>query len=425
MFQLPVIHLWAICVLLCCVSTTGVSWKHPGVFVGADQLAFVKELVDSKTDPVYSAFTKAVASPYGSHSYVPLGPPVDGIIDCGSYSHPDLGCSEEDSDGAAAYLQLVLFSLTNDTRYSITALKILDGYGSGLKRYNNSNAPLQAAWGSSKWARAAELAAHLPGVNWPAASIAAFANMLRSAALPLIENGSDSNGNWELVRNGWLIALADLHIRHPLPQFSLVLLVRAQSMIEGLIGIAVFTEDSALFERALQFWAQRLPAYFYDSSLDGDKPVPAPRGDPGWYGQVVFNASTSGVAQETCRDEGHTTYAVAAAVNAAETAVLQGASPWSSASAASRYGGGVEFNAALLLPGAVSPKTLCGGTPVDVSSGTKMPSYEVAHARLTSLGFASPNALQHIVDSVRMNPDPVDAHMCVYETLTHGGGLAH
>lgn len=388
------LKLGALVVLAVGSSAAPANWTHPGVFVGATQLSFIKSLVSSKTDPVYSAFIKAVASPFGAHNYTPLGPPMDGVIDCGSHSHPDLGCSEEDSDGSAAYLQLVLFALTDDVRYATVALRILDAYGSGLKRYNNSNAPLQAAWGASKWARAAELAAHLPGVGWPQASTAAFTAMLRSAALPLIANGSPDNGNWEL------------------------------SMIEGLIGIAVVSEDASLFDRALGFWAQRLPAYFYDATLDGGRPVPAPRGDPSWYDQSVFDASTSGVAQETCRDEGHTTYAVAATANAAETAVLQGADPWAAAGAAARFAGGIEFNARLLLPGIVSPPDLCGGRAVDVASGVKMPSYEVAHARLAQQGLMTPNALQHLVDSVRPNPDPVDAHMCVFETLTHGGGIA-
>lgn len=378
-----------------CARAAPSTWTHPGVFIGTQQLALVKSLVASKTDPVYTAFTKAVASPYGSQAYTPLGPPEGGVIDCGSYSKPDLGCSEEDSDGTAAFLQLVLFAVTNDTGYAKSALRILDAYGAGLKRYNNSNAPLQAAWGASKWARAAELAAHLPGVGWSASAFAVFQAMLRSAALPLIENGSGDHGNWEL------------------------------SMIEGTLGIAVVLEDGPLFDRALGFWAQRLPAYFYNATLDGDgKPVPAPRGHPSWYGQEVFNASTSGVAQETCRDEGHTTYAIAATVNAAETAILQGEDPWSRADADARYAGAVEFNALLLLPGAVSPATLCSGRPVDVASGVRMPSYEVAHARLAQRGLPTPSALEHILDSVRSNPDPVDPHMCVYETLTHGGGVA-
>jgi hypothetical protein len=130
-------------------------------------------------------------------------------------------------------------------------------------------------------------------VGWSTAGISKFEEMLRSAVLPLIHAGSHANGNWEL------------------------------SMISGMIGIAVFLDDTALFDHAVQFWEERVPAYFYSHAKDGAKTKTCPRCTHSWYGQTVFNASTSGHCQETCRDEGHTGYGVAEAVNAAETAYLQ------------------------------------------------------------------------------------------------------
>jgi hypothetical protein len=47
--------------------------------------------------------------------------------------------------------------LTGNASFAITAITILDTYSGNLKAYTNSNAPLQAAWGASKWPRAAEL----------------------------------------------------------------------------------------------------------------------------------------------------------------------------------------------------------------------------------------------------------------------------
>ena len=45
------------------------------------------------------------------------------------------------------------------------------------------------------------------------------------------------------------------------------------TFIEGLIGIAVHTDDQAIFQRALSLWRARVPAYFY---LASDGPVPKP-----------------------------------------------------------------------------------------------------------------------------------------------------
>lgn len=165
----------------------------------------------------------------------------------------------------------MLWALTGTQVYATNAVTIMDTYAARLKAYNSTNAPLQSAWGAAKWTRAAELTSHT-GAAWPAASAAAFARMLTTVTLPLIFAGSSSNGNWEAT------------------------------MIEAMMGIAVLTENATLLSHAAAYWSQRAPAYLYVES-DGGAPVPAPRGSlvNGWYGQVVFNASTSGVCQEVRR----------------------------------------------------------------------------------------------------------------------------
>jgi hypothetical protein len=360
------------------------TWVHPGVMEDNTRLEYIKSMLN--TDPIKTAYNKALNSKLANKSYTPEGPPAGGTIECGSYSDPDYGCSAEDSDGSVAYLQLILFYLTNQTVYAQNAVKILNSYGHNLKKYNNSNAPLQAAWGGSKWGRAAELANRLPGVNWAASDVTAFKNMLNTVIIPLIYDGSGSNGNWEL------------------------------SMIEAMMAISVFTENATLFDHAVTFWKQRVPSYFYCDSIDKGKPVPAPRGTANWYGQTVFNASTTGHCQETCRDEGHTTYGLAATLNAAETAYIQGTDLY--APNAARLTQGMEYNA-YWLQGNKPPSYVCGGT-VDISS--QYPSYEVGYNAFVNRNtYSLPNSLQHITQKVRTNNDPYDWHMIIYETLTHGG----
>jgi hypothetical protein len=71
-----------------------------------------------------------------------------------------------------------------------------------------------------------------------------------------------------------------------------------------------------------------VPAYFYLTS-DGELPHVPPGGTKVdktaltklWYDQSRF---VDGLAQETCRDFGHTQYGLAAMINAAETARQQG-----------------------------------------------------------------------------------------------------
>lgn len=375
-----------------CACTQAMTFTHPGVLVSSSQLEYIKAQVKGGTGPVAEAYTKALSSPYGSLSYTPAGPPASGVIECGSYSKPNYGCSDEDADASAAYLQSLLFAITGKQQYATNAATIVDGYAQRLKKYNNSNAPLQSAWGLSKWARAAELLAHLPGTGWTGQS--AFLDTLYRVSLPLIVDGSGSNGNWEL------------------------------SMIEGMIGLAVASENSTLFDHAVAFWRERVPAYFYITS-DGDKPVPAPRGTPSWYGQSVFNGSTNGVCQETCRDEGHTSYGIAATINAAQTAALQGVDLLTEGQ--DRITSTMEFNAAFLLGpgdgGRSPPHYVCNGQGVVVEL---LPTYEIGYAHYAGAkGIALPLTARHIKDQVRAEAaNPCDPHMMVYETMTHGIEIA-
>jgi Alginate lyase len=365
------------------------TFQHPGVLLDRSQLDFLKAQVAAKANPYYQEFQWARSSPYGALDYHLQGPPSDNIIDCGSHSNPNHGCREEDSDASTAYLQSVLWTVTGDHRYAQNAINILNAYGHNLKGYTNSNAPLQAAWGASKWTRAAEIIRYT-NAGWKPEDIQAFSHMLTTVSLPLIQNGSGANGNWEL------------------------------SMIEGAIGIAVFTDNRALFDHAVAMWRERVPAYFYYQPIDGDHPHPLPRTDAKttWNGQTVFNASLNGVSQETCRDLGHTEYAIAATMNIAATAYIQGVDLFNSEK--DRLAAALEFNSALELGNPI-PAGLCDGT-VHLSKvhATYVLGYNALHKRLA---VPLPHTLDFITQDVLTNPLPVDSgHMQIFEPFTHLAG---
>lgn len=362
---------------------------HPGVLVSGPQLNFVKAEVAAKQEPFYSEFQKAVASPLGAFSYQMMGPPATGVIDCGPYSRPDNGCHAEDADASAAYLQAVLWWITGDRRYADNSIRIMNAYSHALKSYTGSNAPLQAAWSSEMWPRAAEIIRY-SHANWSRADIDAFSRMLTGVILPLIHDGSSGNGNWEL------------------------------SMVDGMMGIAVFTNNRELLHHAEAMWQERVPAYFYLSAADGDHPRTLMRKGhtPSWYGQKVFDASTDGVAQETCRDLNHTGYGIAATMNAAETAHIQGGKLYESEQA--RLVAAMEFHAKFFL-GAPVPTSVCGGHLKMGRGYTFVIGYNEYHNRL---GLALPLTARWIADGVDRAQEPVDTHMMVFEPLTHSADAA-
>jgi len=208
--------------------------------------------------------------------------------------------------------------------------------------------------------------------------------MMKNVVLPKIIDGSGSNGNWEI------------------------------SMIDSMIGIAVFSEDASLYDHAVTFWKQRIPAYFYIHT-DGDKPVKAPRGNPSWYDQPVFNSTVDGVAQETCRDLGHTSYGIAGATHAAETAYIQGDTLYEIEK--DRLAATLEFHANLMLIDSTStPYYICKGTVKLGAGPTWVVGYNQLHNRL---GMSLPKTEEFIGKVIDNEKVPVDPHMMVFETLTH------
>ncbi len=356
------------------------GFAHPGVLDSLGQLDFVKAQIAAGADPWKSALAAASSSSYGSPTYTPS--PVADVV-CGPYSNPDVGCGAEKNDASAAYTHALLWYFTGDAAHAEKAIQIMNAWSSTITEHTDSNAPLQSAWVGSVWPRAGEIIRYTyPG--WAPADVAQFGAMLRNVYLPEVVNGDGKeNGNWEL------------------------------SMSEATIAIAVFLDDAATFQKGLSMWRARVPAYVYVSS-DGPTPVLPPGGDVTasglaafWYGQTTM---FDGLAQETCRDLGHVQYGLAAMINAAETARIQGVDLFLEEEL--RLAAGLEFHAQF-LNGTAVPSTLCGGK---LSAVTPDPMWEIAYNALANrLGLTLPQTAAVVA---RIRPTGVDHHMD-WETLTH------
>ena len=302
----------SLCAALC-LPTAGhcQAWTHPGIVVSQAQLDATRAAWQAGDPVIVDQVNKAENSNYGSLSYSVQGPWPGGINQCGANSNPNNGCQLADNDSNAAYVQALLWYITGNQTYADNAINIMNTYAGSFKGYAGtnglacpsgtdcSNGPLQSGWDSEKWPRAAEIirygkSASGAGSGWSATSISAFSNMLTNIYQPVIQNGSGVNGNWDM------------------------------SMIDGMMQIAVFTQNAALLASARSFWKGRVPDLFYLQSVDGSNHAPSPRGSPSWFGQTVFNASTNNVGQETCRDLRHMEDSISSAILTAETDWIQG-----------------------------------------------------------------------------------------------------
>ncbi|AZM79499.1 hypothetical protein D1J63_34485 [Streptomyces sp. KPB2] len=361
------------------------AFTHPGVTVSRGQLDFARAKVEAGAQPWKGAFDRMMASKYADPNRAPK---PRAVVECGSYSNPNHGCTDEREDAIAAYTNALAWYITRDERYARKSIELMDAWSAVIRDHTNSNAPLQTGWAGSSWPRAAEIIKYTYTGTW--ANSGRFATMLRDVYLPEIVNGSNPNGNWELT------------------------------MTEAAVGISVFLEDRAAYDRAMARFRTRTAAYVYLES-DGDLPktVPSQHLDTRdkivryWQGQSTF---VTGLTQETCRDFTHTGYGISSISHVAETSRIQGQDLYGT-DVGERLRHALGFQAKY-EQGAAAPSWLCGGE-LDLGLG---PVTEVGYnAMHNRLGFAMTNT-QALTERTR--PSGTNNLFVAWETLTHGDNPA-
>ncbi|MER6538834.1 alginate lyase family protein [Streptomyces sp900105755] len=357
------------------------TFVHPGVTVSKAQLDFARAEVLAGAQPWKAAYDQMMASKYADLNRTPT---PWATVECGSYSNPNYGCTDEREDAIAAYTDALAWYVTKDARYAQKAIQIMDAWSATITGHTNSNAPLQTGWAGSSWPKAAEIIRYTYTGTW--ANEARFATMLRNVYLPTVIKGSNSNGNWEL------------------------------SMMEAAVGISVFLEDKTSYDTAMAKFRTRTAAYVYLAS-DGSVPktVPSQNLDTTakivsyWQGQSTF---VTGLTQETCRDFTHTGYGISAISHVAETSRIQGQDLYGT-DVGERLRQALGFQAKYQLGTAV-PGWLCGGS-LNLGLG---PVTEVGYNALHNrLGIAMTNT-QTLTQNNR--PAGTNNLFVAWETLTHG-----
>ena len=357
------------------------TFVHPGVTVSKAQLDFARTEVLAGAQPWKAAYDQMMASKYADLNRTPT---PWATVECGSYSNPNYGCTDEREDAIAAYTDALAWYITKDARYAQKAIQIMDAWSATITGHTNSNAPLQTGWAGSSWPKAAEIIKYTYTGTW--ANEARFATMLRDVYLPTVIKGSDSNGNWELT------------------------------MMEAAVGISVFLEDKASYDTAMAKFRTRTAAYVYLAS-DGSVPktVPSQNLDTTakivsyWQGQSTF---VTGLTQETCRDFTHTGYGISAISHVAETSRIQGEDLYGT-DVGERLRQALGFQSKYQLGTAV-PGWLCGGS-LNLGLG---PVTEVGYNALHNrLGIAMTNTQALTLDN---RPAGTNNLFVAWETLTHG-----
>src|SRR5687768_7126876 len=91
------------------------TFVHPGVVVSRPQLDFVRTKVLAGAQPWKLAYDRMMASKYADLNRTPR---PRAVVECGPYTNPNHGCTDEREDAIAAYTLSLAWYVTRDNRYA-------------------------------------------------------------------------------------------------------------------------------------------------------------------------------------------------------------------------------------------------------------------------------------------------------------------
>jgi hypothetical protein len=369
------------------------SFKHPGILENREQLEHVRQKIMAGEEPWKTAYRNMQNDPLGSLSYQAQA--NWSTIDCGERdgSPPNPACAAERQDARAAYTQALLWYYSGNTVYAENAINIMNAWANKLSGgHTNTNRALQASWTGALWPRAAEIIRYTYD-GWGEIDRLKFEKMLKEQYIANIDGQSTvcHFGNWQAV------------------------------ITEAKMNIAVFLNDTALYDIAIKRWRDHVPAYIYidaDGSLPERVPNCAKYENEDdliqyWSGQEK-STFTQGHAQETCRDLEHLAYGVAGFTNVAETAYIQGLDLYAEQS--ERITSTMEFHTKYDRNNAIIPASICKGKLIR-DAGFKG-TLEIAYNHYANRkGISLPNTKEWLSNGNRFAPGRFHY---AWETLTHG-----
>ena len=258
------------------ISTWARSFNHPGILHSEESLARISELVKNDVWPAIGSYRLLNCEPESSSAYVMQGP-FQYISRAGKYGYTKSPCED---DFNSAYYNALLWNITGDRRHADKAMEIIRSYARTLEKICPGDAPLCAGLQGFILVNAAEImrytyrAGQFQG-GWTDDDTRQTEQMFRNVFLPVLEKfyavPPYSNGNWGIA------------------------------VTKALIGIAVFLNDGAMYDKAVDF--------FYHGDDNGSLPN--------------YIAPT-GQIQESGRDQAHCMLGIGCLAEIAEVAWNQG-----------------------------------------------------------------------------------------------------
>jgi len=248
------------------------DFVHPGILHSKGSLDRMKNFVNGNVDPAIGCFRLLQSNPLASSTYTVQGPFT--IISRDDPSSMQTKRPSED-DHKAAYLNAIMWYITNNDAHAQKSIEILNKYATTLREIgpNGNDDPLCASLQGFLLVNAAEIIKHTyPSVS--ADDVKGWENMFRNVFIPVLREffaaSAYSNGNW------------------------------GTAATKAFMGFGVFLEDENLYNDAVDF--------FYNGHDNGS---------------LTNYIGETGQCQESGRDQNHVMLGLGHLAEACEIAYNQ------------------------------------------------------------------------------------------------------
>ncbi len=301
------------------------AFVHPGGLFKQSDLERMRYMVQAGVEPYATSFNELSSDSKASYNYVVRGDSSWTEVNRGG-THG----SEYESDVLAAYMNALMWAITEDSRHAEKCIEIFNTWKNLTDVEGGGTESLNSGLFVWKMVEAAEIIKSTYS-GWSASDIQAFSDMLvypgySNAAVPAYI--TDDNGSFY-----WRMYIGDPG-RHG-----------NQDMIawRGMITMGVFLDNEIMYDRALNYFkglshrADDIPYQsgppnnsaspitttdYYDAYrlYSWDTSIP----DYGYNGVLEYYFWENGQCQESSRDQAHTFFGLSIAAGIAEVAWNQG-----------------------------------------------------------------------------------------------------
>lgn len=303
------------------------AFVHPGGLHKRSDLERMRYMVAAGIEPWTASYQRLRADSRASPTYAVRGDPSWTQVERGG-THG----AEFESDANAAYLNALMWAVTQDARHAQKCVEIFDAWKNLTELTGGGTAPLNAGLFAWKLVEAAEIIRSTYD-GWPAADVQAFRSMLihpgySSTAVPAAVSATNGTFYWRIY-NG-----------DPGRHGNQDLIAWRAMLIMG-----VFLDNRVMFDRALRYFKGQphrpddLPypsgpspsgaqtddnEYFTTYQYAPQSTTP----DYGYNGVLQHYVWENGQCQETSRDQQHAFFGLGIAAGMAEVAWNQGDGVW-------------------------------------------------------------------------------------------------